>query len=683
MQSRNCAPGKVVLVIALVLGLGGCGGKVARGPGVERPHEPVPAATEEGSGKLRPAPKPEESAESHAKRARAILTAADVKGGLVVLVGCEDGRLAAALGANDRFVVQGLSEEVRTVAAAREHVKSAGKYGHVSIAAYDGKHLPYVENLVNLLVVSRAGGVPAAEIKRVLIPGGTALVKDGQHISGLTTGPVRRLKGWKVYEKPWPESLDEWTHYLHDPRGTSVSDDLVAGHPKGLRWTGGPFWARSHEHTAGMYAMVSAAGRAFYVMDEGPTESIQLPPEYFLTARDAFNGTVLWKRPLHDWFNHLFPLKSGPGWIPRRLVAVKDRVYLAPGIGQDLLCLDAATGKVLRKYGDTASTFELIVSDGVIFAAVDPDRKPCDYRQEHPNCWRERGRASKRWGWKREGGARVVRAIEAEGGKLLWKREMPVAPMTLSADKRMVCLYDGSAVIALDRGTGKDLWKADVSDMQSAGTGYAGPRLVICEDRVVFSPMGHIFAISAEGGEILWSVKGKPRSGHFSLEDFYVIGDKVWVLGRRNNGVFTTYSLEDGRKLKDHSNPIRSFYIHQRCYPGRATRKCLLPPMMGMMVYEIEEDEWTNNHWVRGGCTYGVMPANGMVYAVPHACACYYQSKLNGFNALSREPQPAEAPPAEERLVKGPAFGKCDRSAEYPASEWPTFRHDNPRSGHV
>ena len=92
--------------------------------------------------------------------------------------------------------------------------------------------------------------------------------------------------------------------------------------------------------------MVSAAGRVFYVMDEGPTESIQLPSEHFLTARDAFNVVVLWKRPLREWFNSLYPLKSGPGWMPRRLVAVQDDVYLAPGIGQDLLCLDAATGKV-------------------------------------------------------------------------------------------------------------------------------------------------------------------------------------------------------------------------------------------------------------------------------------------------------------------------------------------------
>ncbi len=616
-------------------------------------------------------------------KAAGLVNAAGVQGGLVVHVGCKDGKLTAALGADGRFVVQGLCEGPGAVAAAREHVRSAGACGKASVAAFDGEHLPYVDDLVNLLVVSRAGGLSAAEIRRILVPGGVALVRDGQKVPGLDTGPAEGLEGWRAYRRPRPKAIDEWTHYLHDARGTSVSEDLLAGHPRGLRWTGGPFWARSHEHTAGMNAMVSAAGRVFYVMDEGPTESIQLPPENFLTARDAFNGVVLWKRPLRAWWNALYPLKSGPGWLPRRLVAVGERVYIAPGVGQDLLCLDAATGKVLCTYAGTANTFELIVSDGVVFAAVDPEGKAVDYRQENANCWKERARASRRWGWTRDTGARVVKAMQADGGKLLWQRRMPVVPMTLAADGKMVCLYDGSAVIALDRSTGKDLWQADVVDMKLIGTGYAGPRLVLCGDRVVFSPMGSIFAISRDTGEVLWSVKGKPRSGHYSLEDFYVLGEKIWALQRGNNGAFTTYGLADGKKLQEYRNPIRSFYIHQRCYPGRATRKYQLPPIMGVQVYDMENDEWFNNHWIRGGCTYGLMPANGMLYTPPNACACYYQSSLNGFNAVAPEAEPAEAPPADRRLAKGPAYGRCDKPAAYPASAWPVFRHDNARSGYA
>ena len=31
---------------------------------------------------------------------------------------------------------------------------------------------------------------------------------------------------------------------------------------------------------------------------------------------------------------------------------------------------------------------------------------------------------------------------------------------------------------------------------------------------------------------------------------------------------------------------------------------------------------------------YGVMPANGLVYAGPHDCACYPETKLYGLNAM-------------------------------------------------
>jgi len=598
-----------------------------------------------------------------------ILKASGTSGGLIVQLGCGSGKLTTAAPVDDTFIVQGLDTDPTNVEKTRAHIRALGLNGKVSADVFDGRHLPYVDNLVNLVVAEDLGNVAMPEVMRVLCPGGAAYVK---------------LNGtWNKTAKPWPDDIDEWTHYLHDSRGTSVSNDRLAGHPRGLRWTGGPFWARSHEHTASMQALVSAAGRVFYVMDEGPVESIQLPSNVVLTARDAFNGVVLWKRPLRGWFNALFPLKSGPGWMPRRLVAVGDRVYVSPGIGQDLLCLDAATGRVVCEYKDTAMTFEVIVSEGIVFAAVDTDREACDYNQQHPDCWKERSRASARWAWNRDDGTRLLKAMRSEDGKLLWKREMPLTPMTLTADARMVCFYDGSAVVALDRQSGKELWQADVLDTRSVPTGYSGPRMVICEDRVVFSPMGHIIAISAETGEVLWSVEGKPRSGHYSLEDFYVIGDKIWVLGRGNAGAFATYSLDSGEKIEELRNPIKSFYIHQRCHPGRATVRFQLPPIMGTTVYDMEKGEWSINNWVRGGCFYGMMPANGMIYATPHACACYYQSKLNGFNAVTPQPQAAEAPPAAERLVKGPAYGTWDRQAEYPAEAWPVFRHDNTRGGYA
>jgi outer membrane protein assembly factor BamB len=94
---------------------------------------------------------------------------------------------------------------------------------------------------------------------------------------------------------------------------------------------------------------------------------------------------------------------------------------------------------------------------------------------------------------------------------------------------------------------------------------------------------------------------------------------------------------------------------------------------------------------MRPTCNYGVMPCNGLLYAPPHACACYVAAKLVGFNALSAARSESATPDstagsaAKERLEMGPAFADAAKSAsETPDGErldWPTYRSDAGRSG--
>jgi SAM-dependent methyltransferase len=249
------------------------------------------------------------SQESDARRAQEILEATGVTGGLVVHLGCGDGALTASLHANDSYVVQGLDTERRNVERARKHVDGLRLYGAVSIDQLsDGPHLPYIDNLVNLIVAGRPTNVSTAEMLRVLRPGGVAY--------------IRNEGTWRTISKPWPAEIDEWTHYMHGPDNNAVANDTVIGAPRRLQWNGGPEWTRSHEVMSSVNAMVSTAGRIFYVIDEGPSASVQMPPEWRLVARDAFNGVVLWKRRIPQWQTHLWPLKAGPATIPRRLVAI-------------------------------------------------------------------------------------------------------------------------------------------------------------------------------------------------------------------------------------------------------------------------------------------------------------------------------------------------------------------------
>ena len=203
-------------------------------------------------------------APSPAERARQILAATGVRGGLVVHFGCGDGTLTAALRANDSYLVHGLDADPKNVAAARAHIQALGLYGKVTVQKWDGRHLPYIDNLVNLIVSERPVEVSEDELMRVLAPGAVAYIKQAGR--------------WNKKIKPWPEDIDQWTHYLHDATNNAVAHDKVVGPPRRLQWVGSPRWARHHDRMSSINAVVSSGGRVFYIMDEGSRASILLPP---------------------------------------------------------------------------------------------------------------------------------------------------------------------------------------------------------------------------------------------------------------------------------------------------------------------------------------------------------------------------------------------------------------------
>jgi SAM-dependent methyltransferase len=166
------------------------------------------------------------SQESPQERARPILDATGVQGGLIVHVGGGDGRLTAALRAGAGFLVQGLDAEADHVRQARQYLDSLGVYGQVAVDRFDGNTLPYVDNLVNLLVIETPNAVSRGEIMRVLCPRGVAYIRD----QGQRTRST----------KPWPGEIDEWTHYLYDAGGNAASRDQVVGPPRHFQWIASP-----------------------------------------------------------------------------------------------------------------------------------------------------------------------------------------------------------------------------------------------------------------------------------------------------------------------------------------------------------------------------------------------------------------------------------------------------------
>ena len=603
-----------------------------------------------------------------------ILKETGVTGGLVVHIGCGDPGapgLTAALRANDGYLVQGLDTSAESVGKARKHISDKGLYGRVTARAFDGTNLPYRDNMVNLIVVSDPKcRVPNEEIMRVLAPKGVAYIRGKKQV------------------KPWPREIDEWTHYHHDPQGTMVGQDQVVAPPRGIQWVGAPKWLRNHDFMSSMHAMVSAGGRVFYVMDEGLRNHIFLPAKWVLIARDAFNGTILWKRPLKDWHPNNYPLKSGPGQFPRRLVAIGNRVFVTFGQTEPLTALDAVTGKTIRTYDGTKATEEIIFADGVLYLLVNPNRKPVTYRAKGTS-YKEIGLASSAWAWTPSSPPASVMAVDAASGKALWKHKTKVAPLTLTLSDKKVFFSNGSGMVALDRKTGKPLWTSQGPAIKRVGTGGA-LRAVFSDGVLVIAKGTRVTGLAAKDGEQLW--KGSLlHSSHHCPNDLFVIDGLVWSAhtgtAQRNGTHIKALDLHTGEVKKDFTaKNLPAFPMHPRCYPSRATTRYIMTNGIGTEFYRLGDTKMDIHHYVRGSCVYGVMPCNGLLYKPPDSCACYYQSKLEYFCALSPASALQKKTAEQDRLEKGPAYAKVNPQSvparrDNPQSAWPMYRRDAARSG--
>ena len=600
----------------------------------------------------------------------ALVRESGVEGGLIVQIGAADPAVTASLRLNESYMVHGLSTDAAAVHKARRNLHSSEQYGPVSVEQFDGRSLPYIENFVNLIVAEDPGQVSEEEMLRVLVPEGAAY--------------VRREGKWHKTSKPRPSEIDDWTHYFHSPSGNAVAQDSVVGPPRRMQWVGSPRWSRHHDRMASMSALVSGAGRIFYIMDEGSRVSIQLPSEWKLIARDAFNGSVLWKRPITKWHSQLWPLKSGPSQLARRLVVDGQRLLVTRSIAGPVECLDAATGETLRVYGGSERTEEIICHGGSLFTLIREGKSELeDYVPKH-NVG-DQGRVRTEFVWNAE--PRIIRVYDVENGESQWEKKDKISPLSLSVAGDSVVYHDGENVVCLDRKSGQRRWVSQKVGRRPLIPFNFAPRLVIYEDVVLYAGGDNkMQSYELKSGKRLWEATHDP-SGYQSPQDLLVVGGLVWsapLTSGGHSGVYTGRDPRTGEVKKQFPPNVKTYWFHHRCYIAKATERFLIPSRTGIEFVDYDREDWDINHWVRGGCLYGVMPANGLTYAPPHNCACYPEAKLYGFNALAPASQEFVLPekiPEEGRLTKGAVFGEAVDELAAGPEDWPTYRGNVARSG--
>jgi len=603
----------------------------------------------------------------------------DLPGGLIVQVGLEGEGLRPALRLNEHFLVQGLDTDKRTVEQVRAELLRRGLCGRFSAAWFDGERLPYADGIVNALILKKRFRLSDNEIRRALAPGGLLL-----------EGGKRSIRTWV---KPWPSDCDTWTHYLHDSSGNAVAHDTRVGPPRSVQWIEGPRHARSHEHTPTINAVVTAAGRLYYLVDEGPTASIKCPARWRLVCRDAFNGLLLWSRSFDPWFPHILNWGAFPARLQRRLVAEGDRIYVTLGYFAPVSCLDGASGAILRTYKGTEGADELVFHKGVLLVVIrEPTKerrsKLADYlrlqrKSGSPLFVRERAQPFVAGLKAAENRApRRLVAIDPESGKVLWEQAGKVTAglrdLSLCAEGRRVFFYRRGETVCVDLKTGNVIW-----------TQKSPPVFLAAQGRVYCASGSRLAALDCGSGRLVWSCE----PWLCQIRDVFLIGDFLYVGGfrpyegprrRRRGPVWGPYFVvkreaETGRLLGriEQRNPGH----HHRCYRNKATDLYVLSGRRGVEFFDLKRGEVLWHNWVRGVCRYGVMPANGLLYAPPHACGCYITAKLDGFYALAHKRERKQESPEEPRMIKGPAYGKVDPLSGFSTGGWPTYRHDPQRSG--
>jgi len=551
------------------------------------------------------------------------IEASPIQGGLCVVVGDVDADSLQSLIQNRPFLVQVLMSNAAQASQTQSALQKQRAYGQITVERWTRKTLPYDENIVSLLILAGRTEITAAETLRVLRPGGEWIRLDG-------TSPTRG-------RKPRPDGMDEWTHWRHGPDRNPVSHDTLVEVPGRIQWLS--------THSAEGKDMLTAHGRCFYFINNS------------ILARDAFNGLPLWSKKVNR-----LDAKCSP-------VAIGELVIVStPG---ELLCLNAADGKEVRRFGTKKAAESLAVIDdardpqGVLIAS-DPES---------------------------------ISLFAVSTGKQLWSTAVK-SPRAVSIGQGGIYYVFGNTrigeecgIACLEVADGKSRWeKQDVSWAKACyrsafGNGtvvfetgrFAIPKALQAPDQKAESNAVHFYA--AKDGRLLKDYSYLPAMRHDENVRAFFVGDSIAV--HRLEKDRKASSLDIFRDPTSMPNsfpalpPSSQFFY---CYPPVATDRFFIYGQLSFTDWRSQKHEM--NPITRGTCgawTEGILPANGLVYVFPKSCNCF--SMLHGFGAL--------APARKERLAeatvleKGPAYGRPVTAAakKIAADDWPCLRGDGYRTG--
>ena len=371
----------------------------------------------------------------------------NLRRGIVAVVGLPDGCAGhlVQLCKESELTIYAQTQKADLAGQVRKAADQAGLLGRrlfVQLGSSDSVHLG---NDVADRILVLDGTLPKDELMRALRPRGFAL-----------------LKGEKLV-KPVPDGVDDWSHPYHGPDNNPNSEDKLVRGDFRTQFLGYPKFSPMPEQT------VIAGGRIYKAMGHIAHKANQNEMLNTLLCINAYNGTILWKRPL------------SPGFMLHRntMIGTEDALYM--GDHESCKIIDGETGqvrdelKVDQEISDGPVWKWMAMRDGVLYALVG-----------NPEVKIETQRAIRRglghWPWGMWDGhdyddprtsfgfGRTVVAIDLKTKQRIWDyrdKEFLDARAVCMNDTQIFCYCPGKFLASIDRYTGKLQWRNE--DKESVG----------------------------------------------------------------------------------------------------------------------------------------------------------------------------------------------------------------------
>jgi hypothetical protein len=341
-------------------------------------------------------------------------------------------------------------------------------------------------------------------------------------------------------------------------------------------------------------------------------------------------------------------------------------------------CLDAASGDPVWTCAASAGATEIVLAGARLTIAAG----------EGLGKSGPRGGKSKQVRYPRQ--LRIM-AVEPGTGKVLWQRAGPETagylPTTLCATGAHVFFQNATQLVCLHAGSGETKWAVRRPSRRTR-VSWSAPTLVVADGVLLSGDVsadrdaataakgvkwqytsgpprgpagqGRLIAFSAEDGKRLWDCP--TAMNYCAPPDIFVIDGVVWTgveTGRNKPDYRQGRALRTGKVVRTlNTDAAFTTTHHHRCYRDRATTRRIIVGRTGVEFIDLAGGDHRRHCWVRGGCQYGVMPANGMLYLPPPRMRLLHPEQAERVLGVGHAAQDA----LRHAHGRSPAQGACLRS---------------------